>query len=235
MRANAKLLAAISLNIVFVALLLAWPLMNSPSFIISIEESTVPLGGQLNFTLSFPSAPSEVRIEIIDAVTNRTVYSASLSPSSQMRGSVRIEEGKFRIGFHILRVYAVLSGREVSEESYFSVYGAAPIHLDLSVERPKLVVDLSETGNYTEVTNRVFVKARTDEGPVGEVKLLAISLGPNSTVTEVAKTDSSGSAVLEWRANVTGNSTYRVVVQAMKPGHPLASGEVKIEVIVRRG
>lgn len=233
---NTKMLAAVSLNMIFVALLLIWPLINSPKFSVVIEENVVPLGGQLNFTLLFPSVPSEVRVEVIDPEINRTLYSASLNPSSEVRGSVKIEEGKFGIGFHVLKVYAILNGQEVVEESYFSVYGAAPIYLELSVEKPTLIVEIRRTeGNYTQVSEKIIAKVRTDEGPVDGAKLLAVPIGPNSTVTEVAKTDIKGEAVLEWRANVSSNSTYKVVVQAVKPGHPLASGEISIEVIVRRG
>ncbi|MCS7102642.1 MAG: hypothetical protein NZ992_02020 [Candidatus Korarchaeum sp.] len=232
---NSKMLAAVSLNVIFVVILLAWPLINSPKFSVSIEEDIVPLGGQLNFTLSFPSVPLEVRVEVIDPKVNRTLYSVSLNPSSEVRGSVRVEEGRFGIGFHVLRVHAILNGREVIEESYFSVYGAAPIYLELSVGKPTLVVEINQTeSNYAQVSEKILAKVRTDEGPVEGVKLLAVSIGSNSTVTEVAKTDSEGEAVLEWRANVSSNSTYRVVVQAVKPGHPLASGEISIEVIVRR-
>ncbi len=230
---NAKTLAAVVLNIIFVAVLLAWPLVNSPRFSVLIEEDVVPLGGQLNFTLRFPSAPSEVRIDILDPQVNRTVYSASLAPSSEVKGSVYIEEGRFRIGFYVLKVHAVFNGQGITEESHFSVYGAPPIYLELSVERPTLVVEMNQTES-AEVSDRILAKVSTEKGPAEGVKLLAVSLGPNSTVTEVAKTDGEGRAVLEWRANVTGNSTYRIVVQAVKPGHPIASGEVSIEVIVRR-
>lgn len=233
---NAKMLTATALNLLFVAVLLTWPLINSPKFSVSIQEDPVPLGGRLNFTLSFPSVPSEVRIEVLDPESNRTVYSASLKPSNEVKGSVKIEEGKFRIGFHVLKVYAVLNGQKVVEESYFSVYGATPIYLELSAEKPRLVLRTNLTGaNYTQARERILARVKTGEGPVEGVKLLAISIGPNSTVTEVARTDSRGEAVLEWYANVTGNFTYRVVVQAVKPGHPIASGEVTIEVIVRRG
>lgn len=233
---NTKMLTVTALNLIFIAVLLTWPLINSPKFSISIEGDPVPLGGKLNFTLSFPSVPSEVRIEVLYPESNRTIYSASLNPGSEVKGSVEIEEGKFRIGFHVLKVHAILNGQRITEESYFRVYGASPIYLELSAEKPTLVLKMDPTeANYTQARERILAKVRTEGGPVEGVKLLAISIGPNSTVTEVARTNSKGEAVLEWHANVTGNFTYRVVVQAVKPGHPLASGEVSIEVIVRRG
>lgn len=231
---NTKVLVAVAINMLFVAILLIWPLINSPEFTVSIEDNVVPLGGELNFTASFPSVPAGVSVEVIDPVLNETVYSAELTPSKQVRASIPIEEGKFRIGFHVLRIRAILDGRNLTEETYFSVFGATPISLRLEAEKRNITLSLIE-GNYTEVSQRVYAEVRSEKGPVENVTLLAISLGPNSTITEVARTDAQGRAVLTWRANVTGNSSYRIVVQAIKPGHPLASGEVEIEVIVRRG
>lgn len=231
---NSKVLLSVALNVIFLAILLVWPMINSPSFTISLDGNVVPLGGKLNFTASFPSVPSELAVEIIDPGLNRTVYSSTLQPSKDVRGSIPIEEGKFRIGFHVLKVRATLNGRDLTEEAYFSVFGGSPIHLELRAERENITVNLIE-GNYTEVRQRIFAYVRSEKGPVENATLIAISMGPNSTVTEVARTDSQGRAVLEWRANVTGNFSYRIVVQAIKPGHPLASGEVSVEVIVRRG
>jgi hypothetical protein len=230
---NSRVLMAVALNVIFVAILLIWPLMNSPKFTISIEEKTVPLGGKLNFTISFPSVPSEVTAEVVDAELNRTVYVTSLPPRKEIRGSIDIEEGKYRIGFHILRIRATLNGQDITEESYFSVFGAPPLELELKVENPVLTVRITNA-TYAEVSNRVYARVTMGGKPVENAKLLAVSLGSNSTVTEYVKTDSEGRASLEWRANVTGNSTFRVVVQAMKPGHPIASGDITIEVIVRK-
>jgi hypothetical protein len=230
---NSRVLMAVALNVIFVAILLIWPLMNSPKFTISIEEKTVPLGGKLNFTISFPSVPSKVTAEVVDAELNRTVYVTSFPPRKEIRGSIDIEEGKYRIGFHILRIRATLNGQDITEESYFSVFGAPPLELELKVENPVLTVRITNA-TYAEVSNRVYARVTMDGKPVENAKLLAVSLGSNSTVTEYVKTDSEGRASLEWRANVTGNSTFRVVVQATKPGHPIASGDITIEVIVRK-
>jgi len=230
---NNKILLAVALNVIFVAILLIWPLMSSPKFIISIEERTVPLGGKLNFTISFPSAPSEVTAEVIDAELNRTVYVTSLPPAKEIGGSIDIEEGKYRIGFHILRIKATLNGQDITEESYFSVFGAPPLELELNVESPVLTVRIANA-TYAEVSDRIYARVTVGGKPVKNAKLLAVSLGSNSTVTEYVKTDSEGRASLEWRANVTENSTFRIVIQAMKPGHPIASGDITIEVIVRK-
>ncbi len=230
---NNKILLAVALNVIFVAILLIWPLMNSPKFIISIEERTVPLGGKLNFTISFPSAPSKVTAEVIDAELNRTVYVTSLPPAKEIGGSIDIEEGKYRIGFHILRIKATLNGQDITEESYFSVFGAPPLELELNVESPVLTVRIANA-TYAEVSDRIYARVTVGGKPVENAKLLAVSLGSNSTVTEYVKTDSEGRASLGWRANVTENSTFRIVIQAMKPGHPIASGDITIEVIVRK-
>ena len=230
---NSKILMAVALNLIFVAILLIWPLMSSPKFMISIEEKTVPLGGKLNFTISFPSTPSKVTAEVIDAELNRTVYITSLPSSREINGSIGIEEGKYRIGFHILRIRATLNSQDITEESYFSVFGAPPLELELKVENPVLTVRITNS-TYAEVRDRVYARVTMGGKPVENAKLLAVSLGSNSTVTEYVRTDGDGRASLEWRANVTENSTFRVVVQAMKPGHPIASGNVTIEVIVKK-
>ncbi|MCD6349108.1 MAG: hypothetical protein J7L91_05710, partial [Candidatus Korarchaeota archaeon] len=61
------------LNLVFVALLLLWPLMTAPKIQISLNKETVPLGGKLGVTAILPGVPTSVKLSIVDLELNRTV------------------------------------------------------------------------------------------------------------------------------------------------------------------
>ncbi len=225
------------LNLVFVALLLLWPLMTAPKIQISLNKETVPLGGKLGVTAILPGVPTSVKLSIVDLELNRTVESLDLNPAKEVSASIEISEGKYRIGHYAVRISANVNGGSVEEEKFFSVFGAAPLNLSLEVEKPELKAFINVTAErlYAEVNDRVRARVTMNGQPVNGAKLLAVALGSNATITDVAYTDVNGEAVLEWKANVTENTTYTVVVQAVKPGHPIASGEVQIKVNVEKG
>ncbi len=223
------------LNLVFVALLLSWPVVTAPKFKISINEETVSLGGELQFTVSFPSPPSSVRVDVVDLERNMTVESKSLQPAKVVSAAIPIDEGRYRIGHYSLRVVANLGGT-VEEEAYFNVFGGAPLNMTLKTEENlSAFINVTAEKQYATVSSKVYATVTMEGKPVEGAKLIALTSGPNATVTPVTYTDSEGRAVLDWSANVTENTTYVVVVQAMKPGHPIASGEVKIRVRVEKG
>ncbi len=223
------------LNLVFVALLLSWPVVTAPKFKISLNKDTVPLGGELRFTVSFPSPPSSVRVDVVDLERNMTIESKSLQPSKVVSATIPIDEGSYRIGHYSLRVVANL-GSTVEEDAYFNVFGGAPLNITLETEENlSAFINVTAEKQYTTVSSKVYATVKMEGKPVKGAKLIALTMGPNATVTSVTHTDSEGKAVLDWSANVTDNTTYVVVVQALKPGHPIASGEVKIRVRVEKG
>ncbi len=224
------------LNLIFVALLLSWPVMTAPRFKITLDGETVPLGGELRFEVSFPSPPSSVRVDVIDLERNITIESRNLRPSKMISAVIPIEEGRYRIGHYSLRVAANMGG-PVQEEAYFNVFGGAPLNVTLKAERENLSAFINVTGEkqYVRVSDRIFANVTIGGRPLERAKLIALSIGPNSTITSVTYTNASGEAVLDWSANVTGNTTYVVIVQAVKPGHSIASGEVRIRVKVEKG
>lgn len=225
------------LNLIFVALLLFWPLLTAPKFKISLEEGTVPLGGALRFSLSFSGTPSSIRLDVVDLERNITIESRNLQPAKDVSASIQVIEDRYRVGHYMLRVVADLGGRMEEEEAFFNVFGGDPLNLSLKMEKANITAFINVTAEkqYATVSNRIFAWVTMKGKPVEGAKLLAVAMGPNSTVTEVARTDSQGRATLDWSANVTENTTYIVVVQAMKPGHPIASTEAKIEVRVEKG
>ena len=126
------------LNLIFVAVLLSWPLITAPKFEVSLGEDTVPLGGSLNLRISFPRDPSSVRLLVVDLERNRTVEARELQPSKELSASLKIDEGRYAIGHYALRVVATIDGEMVEEESFFNVFGAPELNLTLSVEKPEL-------------------------------------------------------------------------------------------------
>ncbi len=223
------------LNLIFVALLLSWPIVTAPKFKISLNEDTVPLGGELQFTVSFPSSPSSIRVDVVDLERNITIESKNLQPAKVVSASIPIDEGRYRVGHYSLKVVADLGGA-VEEEAYFNVFGGAPLNMTLEAEENlSAFINVTAEKQYATVSSKIFASVTMEGKPVKGAKLIALTMGPNATVTTVTYTDSEGRAVLDWSANVTENTTYIVVVQALKPGHPIASGEVRIRVRVEKG
>ncbi len=234
---DTKTKVVLLLNLIFVAILLLWPIMNVPKFQISLNKETVPLGGELEVRTTFPNEPSSVKLYVIDLELNKTVDAINLKPAKEISAKLSIKEGKYRIGHYAVKIQATLNGNSVEEESFFNVFGGSPLNLTLKVEKPVInaFINVTSKKQYAEVSDRVEAKVTMNGKPVDNAKLLALTLGRNATVTDVVYTNSSGEGIVLWKANVTDNETYSVVVQAVKPGHPIASGEVQIKVNVKKG
>ncbi len=225
------------LNLIFVVILLTWPIINAPKIQINLDRETVPLGGKLEVRATFPSVPSSAKLYVVDLELNKTVYTLNLKPAKEVSAKLYIEEGKYRIGHYVIKIKAMLDGSSIEGEDFFNVFGGSPLNLTLRVEKPEIdaFINVTSKKQYAEVNDEVRAKVTMNGEPVKDVKLLALTLGRNATVTDVVYTNASGEGIISWKANVTDNETYSVIVQAVKPGHPIASGEVQIKVNVRKG
>ncbi len=234
---DTKTKVVLLLNLIFIAILLLWPIMNAPRFQIILNKETVPLGGELEVRTTFPNEPSSVKLYVIDLELNKTVDIINLKPAKEISAKLNVEERKYRVGHYAIKIQAKLDGNSVEEESFFNVFGGSPLNLTLIVEKPDInaFINITLKKQYAEVSDEVKAKVTMNGKPVENAKLLALTLGKNATVTDVVYTDSNGEGIIHWKANVTDNETYSVVVQAVKPGHPIASGEVQIKVNVIKG
>ncbi|MDK2383474.1 MAG: hypothetical protein QI199_01535, partial [Candidatus Korarchaeota archaeon] len=159
------------LNLVFVALLLSWPVVTAPKFKISLNKDTVPLGGELRFTVSFPSPPSSVRVDVVDLERNMTIESKSLQPSKVVSAAIPIDEGRYRIGHDSLRVVANL-GSTVEEDAYFNVFGGAPLNITLETEENlSAFINVTAEKQYTTVSSKVYATVTMEGKPVKGAKL----------------------------------------------------------------
>jgi len=231
-----KAKVAVLLNLVFVLILLIWPLITAPKFQVILDKKTVPLGGTLRIEAHLPGTPASTKVTVVNVQLNRTMYTKDLGPTKDISLDLKIDEDKYRIGLYAVRVSALIGNSIVEEEALFHVFGGDPIELSLQVDNPNITAFLNETSEkqYAEVSTKIKAKVTMGGRPVKGAKLLVVSLDRNTTVTDVVYTDDNGEASIEWKANATENKTYTVVVQAIKPGHPISSATAEISVRVER-
>ena len=226
-----KLKLAIAFNLAFVAFLILWPLLTAPPFQVQVDPKTVKIGGTVRVEARLPLQSGEVRLTIKNLNLNRTVQEMVVP----VNGGVMRKEVKLSPDLPIGTYAAEVTAGEKSAFSIFYIFGGENLTLEVSPTNKTIEAKVPEGSNVTTVSQKIEVRVLVGGKPLKGVKVLAVSKGANSTVTEVAYTNEAGEATLDWSARVSESREYEVIIKALKPGHPVASAVVDINVKVEKG
>ncbi len=226
-----KLKLAIAFNLAFLAFLLLWPLITAPPFQVEVSPKTVKIGGKVKVEARLPLQSGNVKLVIKNLNLNRVVHEEEVPVKNGVMVKEVSLDPKLPIGTYAAEVMA----GEQSNYAIFYIFGGDNLTLNAKADQETIQVKLPEGSNVTSVSTMIRVSVTLEGKPVEGVKVLAVAKGRNATVTEVSYTDSNGRAILDWSALVSESREYEVVLKALKPGHPVASATVKIDVKVEKG
>ncbi len=226
-----KLKLAIAFNLAFLAFLLIWPLITAPPFQVEVSPKTVRIGGAVKVEARLPLQSGRVKLVIKNLNLNRTVIEEEVPVSN----GVMVKEVNLDPNLPIGTYAAEVEAGEQSNYAIFYIFGGENLTLKAKADQEVIKAKVPEGANTTSVSTKIRVYVTMGGKPVKGVKILAVAKGKNSTVTEVSYTDSEGRAILDWSAVVEESRKYEVVLKALKPGHPVASATVEIDVSVEKG